>query len=84
MIGQHAGQGEKVLWGSPVSLGIEDRAFHWEGGSVPTALKSVPARAAEIIYSLRDLGFEGQYLPPNDSLQLSSSWLQLLRLFQPA
>lgn len=62
MIGQHAGQGEKVLWGSLVPLGRGDRAFHWEGGSVPTAFKSAPAQAAEIICSLRDLGFEGQYL----------------------
>lgn len=78
MIGQHAGQGEKVLWGSPMSLGREDRAFHGYGGSIPTALKSAPAQAAEIICSLRDLGFEGQYLRLNDSVQLNSSGLQLL------
>lgn len=63
-----------------MSLGREDRAFHGYGGSIPTALKSAPAQAAEIICSLRDLGFEGQYLRLNDSVQLNSSGLQLVTL----
>lgn len=59
-MGHHTGQGEKVLWGSRVSLGRGDRALGWAGGSLPTALQSDLAQVAEIICLLRDLGFGEQ------------------------
>lgn len=74
MIGQHTGQGEKVLWGSRVSLGRGDRALAWAGGSLLTALLSALAQAAEIICLLRDLG-----LGSNDLLPLPTTWVQLPR-----
>lgn len=59
-------------------LGERDRASHQAGGSAPTVLQSSPAQAAEIICSLRALGFERQYLRLNDSLLWNSTWLLLL------
>lgn len=49
-----------------MSLGRGDRALGWAGGSLPAALQSALAQAAEIICLLRDFGFGEQRLSPTD------------------